>query len=278
MTRRCSVLDEDLVAHADGYLTGARRELVEAHLTVCPSCQERLQTLHDVDMILQEHAVLTDDAAARATLRRRLAHEAYRLPRHRRHPLRLAATVALLLAIALITWPATRANAGLRLGRFVHFTTIQVHHLLPGADQKPLALATTSVPATLPFPPVEPLQLPSGFARVQRATPTVLRLELLYQDATGQAFLLSESPARPEVLSIQQGGNEEILAVQGTEVLWLKDPRADAVAGLVWERKGVIFELFVTQSQTGGQGGLRLKDGVAIVQALMEEQDGTGGG
>jgi anti-sigma factor RsiW len=122
MTHPCSLPAEDLIAYGDGYLTGARRELVEAHLAVCPHCQQRVAAFADVDRVLREGTPFVDDPIGRAsveallrgkTSRRRLPPQLLAVPLHLRH-----SAPALAVCLEPATW------AGCPLGRSICFHTV----------------------------------------------------------------------------------------------------------------------------------------------------------
>src|SRR5215207_1518739 len=101
----CDVRDEDLVAYADNYLTGGRRELVEAHLQVrCPSCRRRLDDFRAVDEILLASTPVVDVRRSQQELRRWL--DAIDTNRPPRRSFRQIAVVAALVLLGLIFWPA----------------------------------------------------------------------------------------------------------------------------------------------------------------------------
>lgn len=73
----CDVPDGDLVRHMAGALGGARREWVEAHIRVCPSCQDRHAKFAEADRLLREHAErlpVAPDPARHAAMRAAIEH------------------------------------------------------------------------------------------------------------------------------------------------------------------------------------------------------------
>lgn len=60
----CDLPPEDLLAHAEGELQAARKEIVEAHLEVCPACKERMALYARVDRTLQEGTPLAPGGLA----------------------------------------------------------------------------------------------------------------------------------------------------------------------------------------------------------------------
>ena len=75
LTRSCDLPIEDLVAYGDGELRNARKEIVEAHIGTCPVCRWRLAAYADVDRVVREGTLATDDAAGRAAIKARLERE-----------------------------------------------------------------------------------------------------------------------------------------------------------------------------------------------------------
>lgn len=272
----CTLPAGDLIGYIDGYLSGGRRELVEAHVAVCRHCQERLAVFESVKRLIQDGTPPIDDAAGRAMIRSRLEREA---GRGRVAPRLLAVPVLLLLlALALVVGPVPGTEAGFPLGRFIRFAEVEIKQLLPKENQRPVKHVAPSVPDVPEptFPTVAPTELPLGLVRVERSAPSSERLELLYRNHAGITILVTEAPARPGMITLDASG-KEVLVVRGTEILWLKDPRPDAVAALFWERDGVFFDVMVVEAPPGAYGGLKRLDGLQIVEALMAAQDAAQG-
>jgi hypothetical protein len=266
----CTLPAEDLIAYADGYLSGGRRELVEAHLVACPHCRERLAAFRDVDRLLQEGTPLSDDPEGRAEIRTRLE----RADRPRRPVSRLLAAPVLvaLLALVLFAGPGAVTEAAFPLGRFITFGNLG----FSSSDEESTAVAhvAPSDPSvlTLPFRTVEPAALPFDLVLAERSTPDPDRLELLYRNGDDLALLVIQSPAEPGMITIDAPSTETHL-VQGSTVLMVMDPRPDAVALFVWERQNVFFEVAVLEAPTGAYGGLEKSDALEIVAALIVAQD-----
>lgn len=283
MDRTCSVRSEELVAYLDGYLAGGRRELVDAHARVCPSCRERIAMFREVDQLVREAVgPPRDDPVARARLRARLAAEA----RPRGHPRLLPrvprgllpraspwVTVPLAaLLLALLVLPLS-SRAGWPLGDVVHVGPFRSERAAP-TDGAPVVLrgvATPQVPSLEPgFRSVEPASLPQGLARAERSVPAAGRVELAYRSPTGLALHLAEVPAAGASVKVAPSPGQGTAVVGDTAVFWLGDPRPGTVSALFWERGGVFFELLVIESSAGG---LPLADALAIVEAVVAAQD-----
>lgn len=268
-TQPCTLPAEDLIAYADGYLGGGRRELVEAHLAACAHCQERLAAFDEVDRLLQEGTPLTGDPNGRAIVRARLAQAGRRTPPRGL----LAAPVLFLLLLLVVSAPVT--EAGFPLGRFVTFGEITVTQWLPEEERRPVEHVASSDPdvQTLPFRSVEPAALPLGLVRVERSTPKPERLELLYRDGDDLAILIFQSPARPGMVTINDASGTETTRIGDTPVLIGQGPRPDTVSDLDWERDGVFFSVLIIEAPTGAYGGLRTEDALRIVEAVIAAQD-----
>lgn len=267
-TQTCTLPAEDLIAHADGYLNGGRRELVEAHLAACPHCQERMVAFREVDRRLRESSPPVDDPAGRAMIRTRLEQEGGR----GRAPqwVFVAPVLLLLLTIGLVVRPVT--EAGFPLGRFITFD-----HIEPSRSREETTLVEHVAPSApdvspLPFRSVEPATLPFDLVLAERSTPAEDRLQVLYRNGDDLAILVLQAPARPGMVTIDAPSTETLL-VQDTTVLFVMDPRPDAVADLHWERNGVFFDVMVIVAPTGAYGGLRMEDALGIVEALIAAQD-----
>ena len=61
----CTIPIEDLIAHLEGSLDGARAEYVAAHVRACPECRAQIAALQQTDRLLETHRPLIDDPAAR---------------------------------------------------------------------------------------------------------------------------------------------------------------------------------------------------------------------
>lgn len=273
MTPRCDLPSEDLVAYADDELDAAGRARLDAHLLACPTCRHRLAAFHEVDRLLRAASPPLDDPAGRAALRARLALETGRRARPSR-PRRLLAAALILLALAAISGlVVTGTQAG--WAHVFRVPASPVPATLP-AGQAPPGTRLTGVrpappdagPAT--FPTVEPASLPLGLALVERSTPNPERRELLYRNPDGLALLLVQVPARGPLYRPED--RERVTIVGDTEVLWLRDPRPDAVSGLLWIWRGIVFDVRVLVAPPGG---FLSEDARRIVMALIEAQEVT---
>lgn len=276
MIRSCTLPAEDLIAYADGYLTGGRRELVEAHLAACPYCQERVAAFGEADRLLREGSPLSDDPEGRADIRTRLeqsGHQRRALPR-----LLAAPVLALvcLLALVLVAGPVP-TEAGFPLGRYVSFGEIDATGWLPEAERRPVEHVAPSDPSVLalPFQSVEPAALPFDLTLAERSTPEPERLELLFSNGDDLTILITQAPAKPGMVTIDApAAMTETTRVGDTPVLIGRGMRFDSVASLDWERDGVFFSVLVLEAPTGANGGLRTDYALRIVEAVISAQDG----
>jgi len=266
--RTCTLPGEDLIAYTDGYLTGGRRELVEAHLRACPHCRARVAAFDEVDRLLREGTSLTDDPHGRAMVRTRL-ERAGRNPPPRRL---MAVPVLAALLVLVMLLPGTVTEAGFPLGRFITFGEIErsssreestlVEHVAPSDPNV----------SELTFRSVEPAALPHDFRLAERSTPGPGRLELLYRDGDDLAILITQTLAEPDMVTID-GPTMETTLVGGTPVLIGAGIRPGTVGELFWEHDGVFFIAIVIESPIGRQTGLETADALEIVEALIAVQD-----
>ncbi len=70
---RCNIPYEDLVTYADDDLDAGRLEEIRHHVAQCPSCQQRLEALKQVDTMLAESAKAQPPAEAVLAARRAIA-------------------------------------------------------------------------------------------------------------------------------------------------------------------------------------------------------------
>ncbi len=77
MTETCDRYLADLVAYADGELRAARKEVVEAHLQVCPGCLRRIAEFTEVDRLIQASSPARSATSECAALKLRLAQAAH---------------------------------------------------------------------------------------------------------------------------------------------------------------------------------------------------------
>lgn len=269
----CSVTGEDLVAYLDGYLAGGRRELVDAHLrTRCPGCEGRVAMFREVDELVKKAVgPPIDDPARRVALRERLEVEARRRKRRPGGLVVVGAVAALVLAVALLRPGASVANAP--WGDWLRFEDVLVDRTTPPADAPPLPAGAGTDPASVQAPAfktAEPARLPLGLVLAERSLPNPRLLELVYRDPSGVELSVFETPIEAASVSIGSLGQPSTIVVGGTEVLVLEDPRPGAVAGLFWERGGVVFDMLILASPPEG---LQLADAQAIIEAFMAAQD-----
>lgn len=146
----CDVADEDLVAYLEEDLRGARREWVEAHLTACPHCGERLAQFAAVDALLRAPSPFTDGTHAEAALRSRWEAIMPHLtpptqPRWRvrsrrwqpRWPRALVVALSLkVVVLALILWPELELNTKVMRVSLVAVTLVVIAALAPLRHQR----------------------------------------------------------------------------------------------------------------------------------------------
>jgi hypothetical protein len=281
VTNPCRLDLGNLIAYQDGTLPPGRREIVEAHLAACRHCQARLAAFYDVDRILQTKALPSVfPEHRRSQLRARLNQEGRRQGGGRRYlrlrtprsqPILTKVFAALLMLFAVV--PAA-TQAGFPLDRVVHFAEIKIKQALPLDAQDPIQHVDPAAPnlSSTAFHTVAPRELPLGLLRVEQSRPDPDRVETLYRGHDSVAILIAEVPA--EVGQVTLNPTEaDLMTVRGTQVVYLRDPRPEAVSALFWERDGVFFEVLVIEAPRGAAGGLEHTEAVLIVEALIREQD-----
>jgi len=112
---KCGHIEKKLVAYLDGKLAIAERRQFEAHLVVCPACQERAAGFRSVWDVLDELPPLAPSPAFDNRLRARVQQEPRRagfwswiVPSPR---LAFAATALLIASIWLSSFPPSRLPA-----------------------------------------------------------------------------------------------------------------------------------------------------------------------
>lgn len=280
MANACRLQAGELIAYQDGTLPVGRQEIVEAHLTACDQCQQRLATFREVDRIIQDQAIAVDvSARKRADLRARL-HEANRraaLSTNQKllSPHLPALTPKFLVPILLLLFllPAV-TQAEFPLSHFVRFAEIEITERLPPEEQMVIEHVAPTDPEVPPpsFPVVAPLELPLGLVRVEQSTPGPEQAEFLYRNHDDVTLLFSQVPVGKGFVTLEREGTD-LATVQGTDVLIVPDPQPDAVAELFWERDGVVFNIMVIEAPTGPYGGLKREDALMVVEAVMAAQD-----
>ena len=122
------------------------------------------------------------------------------------------------------------------------------------------------------FAAVAPGDLPLGLTRVERSAPRQDRLQLVYRNPEGLGIRLLQAPAGSGTPALMLGSGGATV-IGDTEVLWIQPSPTQEVAGLVWERRGVVFELMVTSWPAAGGAPLTIENARPIVEALAAEQD-----
>jgi hypothetical protein len=266
----CHVSSKELVAYGDGYLEQGRRAIVEEHLDTCPRCREQWVAIRDVERAIRDGVAPLDNPAGRNAVHARGLTGLRQGTERRSSPSfrsLFAASLALLFLVLLV-WPSA-SEAGFPLGRFVRFGPVLGTH----NDQEVVRGAATPQPeAAGPASAMaSPNRLPFALERIDYSTSEVGRQEVLYRNSANLSVLLSQTPTGEEsIVELVPLRSREVIAVLDVQVLLLSDPRPGAVAGVLWERKGVVFELLVTESPPEG---LKKSDAVQLVETLIAAQD-----
>lgn len=247
-----------------------RRQAIAAHLSSCPDCRRRLTEMREVRALLRHRyqAVHNPRAWDSFTIRE--------LERKRRRTDRFQvalATAALLavLAVLVIAQPGRRPPLS-------GVTDAPSHPVAP-ATPTPFVLrgVAPSDPAVsaIAFTAVEPSLLPFDLAQTQRSILSSNYLELLYENESGLAILIAQSPVGstpPPSVKVGEAG-ESTIVVDDTTIQVLNDPWPETVSTMFWERDGLRFELLVTGTPPYGLSRL---DATQIAEALFASQDNPG--
>jgi anti-sigma factor RsiW len=264
------------VAWADGELRGARREYAEAHVQTCAACRQWLARFDETAQTLQRPAPSGAILAGRVALKERLHREAVsprrRFPSRSRFLALPPVAVGLALILAVLAWPLASVADDL-FGDAIRIAKITFHE--PYAEATPITGVAPSLPgvADVPFAAAEPEALPLGLTRTERSISAPDQLEQSFADGAGLEILVVQLPAREGVVKVESGTPHEVAVLRGTEVLWLPDPWPDSVGSLYWERGGVVFEVLALATPGGVDGGLKIGDALAVVEAIMAAQD-----
>jgi hypothetical protein len=82
--------------------------------------------------------------------------------------------------------------------------------------------------------------------------------------------MLNQEPVNAGYATVDSNSPGDIVILHDTSVLLVGDPRLGIVSAMFWERNGVGFGLLVVDEPSGG---LLRQDALAIVDAIMGEQD-----
>lgn len=97
----CNLPAEALVVYAEGELRGDPRKVVEEHVRVCPTCQQRLGTLRWVDQKLQGSSLI-EDVQNRLSINAQLKDALHRPAPRKGYRTLLAWTYLALLFVVLL--------------------------------------------------------------------------------------------------------------------------------------------------------------------------------
>ena len=272
--RSCSISDADLLRYEDGDLAHERRITLDAHITTCPRCQERLAAAVAVGQLLRATLQPVHDPAGEARL---LAE----LRRHDRQPrpgrivdrmttTPIAVALSLLVIIAAGITLQETTTADFRLGRVVHFVAgsdpaTQREGQPP--DGQSLTTMESSAATVTAILPVVPRTLPDGLTLVERIDLAPARVVAHYAAASGLAIRVGQEPVRPDLTVIGTGRTERIV-VQQTEVIVERNTLGSIVRA-VWEREQVFFDLVILEP---GPDAVTTDDISAIVATLLSAQ------
>lgn len=267
----CEITDGDLIAYADGELREGRREHVEAHLAACPICRRQLADFREVDRILREEPPWGGEPIGKAALLARLAGQTRRPRRaHRSRQIGVVAVV-LLLALAVSQLVPGESRAGWQ--RFFRIAAPAGPATRLDGQEPPgtpiTGLQPTGSFADVRFPAARPPSLPPDLTLAEQSIPAADRLELLYRAPDGMHIRVVQHPTRgiaapPDDL--------HVFSVGATSVFWVQGALPGTVSALLWEYRGIAFDLLVVQRPPRG---LTLAEAQQFVAALNAAQDGV---
>jgi AcrR family transcriptional regulator len=266
VVERCELPDEDLIAWADGYLTGARREWVETILASSARCQARLAMLRQIDQVVLTQPIPVNPAANHAQAIRALQRaQGWQWPK------RLAVVATLGLSAILggaFLLPEDSVGRGYFV-RVVGLRDLGEVAFVPGqGDEIPNDSIGTPPPSEgATFVPNVPEQLPDGFTLVTVTTiePSVREIQYVRDDGT--RLLVHEYPLTAEPAEIASSGRVRSIVVQGTQVLIALGPQDLTSALFLWESPTLRYDVMVLESP---QFGLSVEEIQRLVLAFLE--------
>lgn len=248
----------------------ARRQAIDAHLSSCPDCRRRLTEMREVRAILRHRYQAVHDPRAWNSFTVRVTEQRRR--RRARLPVALAtAALFALLAVLVIAQPDWRSSLSGGMGvpsRTVVAVTPTPNVLRGVAPSDPAVSA-------IAFTAVEPPLLPFDLVQTQRSILSSNYLELLYENESGLAILVAQSPVGstpPPLVNVGEAG-ESTIVIDDTTIHALNDPWPETVSAMFWERDGLRFELLVTGTPPNG---LSRSDATQFAEALFARQDDQG--
>jgi hypothetical protein len=266
---------ETLIAYQDGDLTPARQAHVAAHVRGCPVCRGRLRDSETIGRLLRTHIPLIEDPIGMRMVKDSVRFVTPAPSRPARTPAwRPVAAACLLVAVLAVAFQLQPTTADFRLGRFVEFITDRGHeapHYTAGEGQPPGTPLTgaeaASNAAAVSFRPVVPAVLPLGLVLDQQDVTDADRLILFY-DQGGELAIRVVEEAATHATTSAQSVYVEVVTLQGTEVA-IERNALGAVARLVWERQGIVFDVVILQAPATG---LSDADALLLAEALIAAQ------
>lgn len=272
----CSISDADLLRYEDGTLSHEHHITLDAHITTCPRCQERLAAAASISQLLRASLQPVHDPAGEARLLAELRRRD-RQPRPGRMAGRITtvpAVVALSLLVIIVTGITLQetTTADFRLGRVVHFVADSdpaTQREGQPLDGRPLTTMESSTAKVTAITPVVPEALPHGLTLVERIDLAPARVVAHYAAASGLAIRVGQEPARPNMTVIGTGRTKRIV-VRQTEIIIERDTLGSIVRA-VWEREQLFFDLVILEP---GPDAVTTDDVSAIVDTLLSAQRG----
>lgn len=290
MQQWCNVPGEDLVAYTDGDLDEARHAEIKEHLKTCWACREQLASSEDIGRMVRSRFPLQDNPAARAEIMRQVRgivaeRKQPQVTPHfhgrrkvQRWPAIAAACLVAVLVVAVGLPMTTTAN--LNLARYISFVDERESSgpLVVAGDQEPPGEPITLDPLAgldhgpVSFQAVEPERLPFDLELVEATTSGEHLLTLVYTDGQGTIVHLIQEPAARSTASASTERTEQIL-IGSTEAL-VQYTTIETVSMVIWERHGVVFDLWMVKSVGGGvaEGEGMIDIARAIIEAQMDKE------
>lgn len=254
----------------EGVLQGARLEYVRAHMQHCPACQAWIAEFYELGRLLKAGLDGPDEPWRRAQFTERLVDDLQRRARRRRPRLLLSALCALALLALLSLVPFT-TQGGQFLDGVVQFGKVPTKSTIPPDQQRNMLDTldfTQHAGATPQIVPVAPLDLPAGLKLTKHKIANDGHIELLYEDGDRTTIWVEEYAPRPGLMKTELVPGDQILTVDGVQVLFLGDPRPGAVAAITWTHNGVFYNILVLAAPPGNDGGFKLQAALDVVRAF----------
>jgi hypothetical protein len=227
----CDLPRERLIAYRDGTLRAAQLEIAQAHISTCPACRDALRMMDEMDRLLRDTPLESDDRATRELLKARIAAlPAPKPPRGRDSlQMRVILMVAMLLLVtAGMLWLDDTAEGGSTFARWIRgepwALTISPDE---GTSDPPVALTPTLA--------ITPQPLPGGLVRTGVGRVLDGISEHYYRRADGLNLLVVvDQTGSSYIIPPQDARNASTVVVAGREVHVQTNAIDRAVSSFFW--------------------------------------------